>query len=170
MTDESTLTSCQYSPRARSSRIKYPRDVLLKAKDSCYGGTRSRRKNAGLLVSSPRKSVETQAHLSASNIDRERLLRVPLFPPVAFLPLLLSARLVPPYVPSSSRFLRANKKRHRAIFFHLSRFNELLSPESQSKVPFPGLGNITNVIETLRRNVRPGNRYHSCAGGEKNAF
>lgn len=74
-----------------------------------------------LLVSSPRKSVKTQAHLSASNIDRARLLQVPLSPPVALRPLYLfplaSSLPTPPYR-SNVPFLRANK-RHRTIF-HVS--------------------------------------------------
>lgn len=65
-----------------------------------------------LLVSSPRKSVETQAHLSASNIDRARLLQVPLSPPVAFLPLPLSTRLSlqPLIVPMYHFFVREQTK------------------------------------------------------------
>lgn len=61
-----------------------------------------------LLVSSPRKSVETQAHLSASNIDRVRLLQVLLsvslflshffslylFLSLSFFPLFLSLHLL----------------------------------------------------------------------------
>lgn len=76
-----------------------------------------------LLVSSPRKSVETQAHLSASNIDREASPSFTLSLFVAFLPLSVSTRFVPPpyrfYV--QEKFKKQTSCERQRIIFHVYR-------------------------------------------------
>lgn len=74
---------------------------FLKAKNSRYIHWTLSMEERELLVSSPRKSVETQAHLSASNIDREASPSFTLSLFVAFLSLPLSTRFVPLYAPIS---------------------------------------------------------------------
>lgn len=74
-----------------------------------------------LLVSSPRKSVETQAHLSVSNIDREASPSFTLSLSVAFLP--LSTRFVPPYIPHIvSMYQRSFRGQTRAMRYNASHF------------------------------------------------
>jgi hypothetical protein len=122
--DKLTLMSCQYFSMpygARFSRDKMLSRHFIESKEFVlwrHIHRTSSTEERELLVSSPRKSVETQAHLSASNIDRARLLQVPLSPPVAFLPLPLSTRFVPPpYIPLSFQCTISESKQKASRHF-----------------------------------------------------
>lgn len=89
-------------------------------RDDIYTGL-FRWKNASCWCRPPENPVETQAHLSVSNIDREASPSFTLSLSVAFLP--LSTRFVPPYIPHIvSMYQRSFRGQTRAMRDNASHF------------------------------------------------